>query len=154
MDKDELVKNVEEYVSNNKHTPLEFLDYNSPVKIKLELENTPSIESMITRVLELSCEYYSVGINGNPETSSNRFRSSLDIWRHIIYYYPQVTIFQVMKGLWDMKDSLVGHYCPDVRRRVFKLKKSCSSNIHLYYGPGSLHISDEYHSDFPDWENL
>ena len=94
------------------------------------------------RILESGTKYL--------ETHPGKFRSSLDIWRHILAVRPEITIFEVMNSIYNIRDRLYGQYCSEVHRRVFK--------IHLvgYYDHGleSTNYRDEYNLLFKDWENI
>jgi hypothetical protein len=81
------------------------------------------------------------------ETQADCFRSSLDIWRHVIYVKPEVTIFQVMSILWDIQEDLSGQFCYEVERRVFKLDAWGEVDT-------DEEEPDEYGLQFSDWKNI
>jgi hypothetical protein len=150
---------VEYYLKNGyvmSLAPLFFEGYLSNVE---EFDpNKYSVEDMIERTLELCKDHYSTNSETKDwETGPNRSRSSLDIWRHIKYYYPTITIFDVMHALYnmgknDMEDqNLGGLFCPDIRRRVFRLLRLES---HGEYDRGFGWPSDEYGLKFNDWEDI
>ena len=112
---------VLDYLSHNNTDPLYFHEYTS-TQDEFKAEDH-TVESMILRALFLCKDYASYSFDtGDYETSSERLRSCIDIWRHIIYYYPEITIFDVMHGMYNLKDKLGGQFCPDVKRRVFASK--------------------------------
>ena len=54
-----------------------------------------------------------------------------------------------MNSLYNIKESLVGHYCPDIRRRVFKLNRFTFTS-----GLIDLDCPDEYGLYFEDWREI
>jgi len=97
--------------------------------------------------VDMTYYYRSKNINNWTETGINKWRSSLDIWRHTKFYKPEVTIFEVMEALYNMSKYYVGHYCPDISRRVFKLKKNCDAFL-------QTEDRDEYGLYFYEWKNI
>lgn len=85
------------------------------------LQNPAStIRELILAVLKLSIYNCSFPAEkGRFETYGSARRSVLDIWRHIKYYRPEVTIFEVMSTIKNMNNEIRGWYCMDVKRRVF-----------------------------------
>ncbi len=150
----DLRERIDSYLSRHETSPLEFKEIFSEREIKSDISDTQSLETLIERCLqlmEIACSYNTE--TGALETIDGKWRSSLDIWRHIKLFRPQVTIYQVMKTLWIIKSKLVGHYCPDIRRRVFKLKET-NLTCGLVYGTMYKRQLDEYDVDFPDWDTL
>jgi hypothetical protein len=121
---------------------------NEEVDIRSELDSCRTLEDKVLCILRYA--------RGNPsykkdnthgyETSGGRRRSSLDVWRHLITYYPELTIFEVMSSLCklELNRLINSNYCYDVRRRVF-----LPGN---YYGWDSY--KDEYGLHLTDWENI
>lgn len=64
------------------------------------------------------------------ETTAGRWRSVYDIWRHVLDFKPEIPMLDVMDSLYRNRDKYGGHFCPDIRRRVFMIRssagKSCS----------------------------
>jgi hypothetical protein len=133
--------------------PLYFEGYTS-TKEEFDPEKY-SVEDMIERTLELCKENWSVNSEDKDlETGPNRSRSSLDIWRHIKYYYPTITIFDVMHSLYIMgreREEVGGLFCEDVNRRVFRLLRLELEDI---YGTSFSWCGDEYGLDFDDWKDI
>ena len=144
---------VLDYINERNTTPLQFWKLNEIKEEELtNIANSGNLDMLVFKCLECTNVYYSFNISTrNMETTSNRWRSSLDIWRHVKYFKSDVTIFQVMKSLWDIKENLVGHYCPDIQRRVFKDK---ISNPYGYYLACNDNIFDEYSLEWEDWEHI
>lgn len=136
------------YLAQNKIIPLIFKGYTSSVE-----EFNPekhSITEMVKRAMTLTKDYASTDINGEWESSSERWRSVLDIWRHIIYYYPNVEIFDVMHSLFEIKNECGGQYCHEVRRRTFKL-----ASAYQHYNWSNLQMGiDEFGLSFDAWEDI
>lgn len=111
-------RKVAKYLRNIDISPLMFEGYTSN-KGEFDISKY-SIQSMIERALDLSYRYNSINIRtGLVETYGGRYRSIIDIWRHIRYYYPRISIFEVMRNV-KMVDGLIGHYCPNIRRYVMQ----------------------------------
>ena len=136
---------VLDYISDKDRSPLEF--YYPDTNIK-HPDLTLSLDEFVMQIVNLTHSYRSKNINNWTETNLGKWRSSLDIWRHVIYYKPEVTIFEVMEALYNRKKYYVSHYCPDIQRRVFKLEKN--------YKDGYLQEidRDEYGLYFYEWENI
>lgn len=143
-------KSVSAYLHSKycRTSPLEFLDYESNGEIIDPSKY--SVEQMVERCLELIEHHSSMDSEtGIIETFPARARSSLDIWRHIKYYYPDVTIFDVMNAMYNIGEKLVGHICHDIGRRVFKLKANKSD-----WGLNYLDDEDEYGLTFHQWSDI
>jgi hypothetical protein len=147
---------IEEYLKSDKVKsikPLKLgLDSNISILTKSELDKLKTLDDKILKILTL-CYRYNSYIVGEThfETSSGRSRSSLDLWRHIVYFYPEVTIFEVMKSLVNLYEShKVGElFCSTVHRRVFY---STNSNYYSYYGFGNT--KDEYKLTLKQWKDI
>lgn len=142
MDQETKRKAVQQYIQNYNRTPLKFKYYNAPENIELTETN---VDKMVYRALVLSDVFPSENSDGRLETEPKRNRSSLDIWRHVIYYYPEITIFQVMNSLFNLKT--VGEigtiFCSQIMRRVFYLNS-----------PSGDSVNDEYGLNFSDWGDI
>lgn len=150
-------KKVENYLNNMwvSTEPLIFEGYESRIE-EFDPEKY-SVEDMVERALELCKKYFSINSSseeGNWETNPDRSRSSLDIWRHIKYYYPTITIFQVMNALYILgreRQEVGGLYCSDVGRRVFRLiriEEEGDWESTFHWSP------DEYGLGFNDWKDI
>lgn len=85
------------------------------------------------------------------ETFNGRSRSSLDIWRHIKYYLPEITLYDVMHSLYNIMQThpIMSQYCNTIRRRVFNAQNSYNRPTNY-----SASVTDEYGLKFPDWKNV
>lgn len=140
-------------------SPLYFNGYESP---KDEFDpDKYSIEKMIERVLLLSREYSSYDRETKEcETGEDRWRSVIDIWRHIIYYYPNIEIFDVMRGIYNIRYNLGGQFCTTVLRRTFRFSLPGEECTHSrfqkaremtgYYGKPT----DEFDLVWDDWKDI
>jgi hypothetical protein len=141
------------YVSKRDSSPLVFsTSMYSIINIDTSPYDTNDINELISFVLDKSYYFNSWNVDKNKfETLPDKWRSSLDIWRHIKYYNDSYDIFDVMKALsnTDNFKMLRGHFCPDVKRRVFK-----HSTHSGYWGrrlfPG---FNDEYGVSLIYWIN-
>ena len=103
-----------------------------------------SLRTFITNFLKTyNQEYHTVYAEGENEglvqTARYRSRSLGDITAICNYYYPDTTREEVKKILLGLGKNLVGHYCGDIRKRVYE---------HLSNRPGWIQSSygmfDEY----------
>lgn len=148
---------VLDYCSQHDTYPLYFYEYESD-KEEFNPEKY-SIDDMVRRVFELSKRYPSFNSNtGEYESSANRWRSVLDIWRHIIFFYPTVEIFDVMHSLYKLREECSGQYCTDVNRRTFKSKGGSVLYANLQYAQQMRsycgRTTDEFDLVWEDWENI
>lgn len=151
---------VLEYISQCDCSPLYFNKYESP---KDEFNpDKYTVDDMVRRTLILTKNYASYNNDDMKETSSNRFRSVVDIWRHITYYYPTIEIFDVMHSLYNIKEELGGQYCNDVHRRVFKWNKNdwdCTHSRHQEPNAMKLYTwmsrtTDEFGLEWQEWKDI
>jgi hypothetical protein len=138
---------VKDYIAKHDTSELRFCDAeDKEIKVEEEL----SLDNLVLKCLDLSYKYYSYNIQKNYiETYPNKVRSSLDIWRHIKYYLPDTTIYEVMNSLYRLRSKLVGQYCFTVSRRVFILFKYRES-----WGLCNQEQSDEYGLLFREWKDI
>lgn len=102
-----------------------------------------SLRDVVYKILQLSRKYGSYNPHTKKvETDKGRNRSSLDIWRHVIYYRKRTSIYSVMKALYQLRNDLEWLYCHDVERMVFCVDES------------ELDTNDEYGLQFKDWKNI
>lgn len=109
---------IKEYLKSTDTSPLIFSDYDSS-NSSFDWKKA-SLEDAVRQVLELTMWNDSINSNGKCETSYGKFRSSIDIWRHIKFFRPRVSLISVMKAIWKICPTLRGQYCVDVHRVVFK----------------------------------
>lgn len=91
----------------NLKTSLIFLD------MEKEIPNSKrfSLEEWVTEILRLAEIYASINEGGEWETRSGAARSCIDIWRHLKYFKPEVSIFEVMEAMYKIRDQLGGQFC-------------------------------------------
>lgn len=145
---------VLEYIDTHNHDPLYF--GTQEFSNKFESIKNSSIEELIIcclNFLRSGCSYRKIDGELVPDTGSCRYRSSIDIWRHIISIRPEVTIFEVMNSIYNIKDKLYGQYCTTVWRRVFKNKpKDLYGDI--YPNIENQTMEDEYNLLFSSWKDI
>lgn len=122
---------VLDYIQNCTQTPLCFkraipVQYGQPsippVLQPILNAGSKTLKDLVYAILENCIHFGSYEPESTRfETSYGRMRSSLDIWRHVIYYRPDVDIFSVMEVLYQLRNDLYGHYCSTVHRTVFKI---------------------------------
>jgi hypothetical protein len=140
-------ENVKTFMEDVDISPLVFDGYDSPRK-KL---NSTDVNAMVLRCLRLTIAYKSASVKMPlvEQCKENASRSVLDIWRHIIYYYPDITIFQVMNSLFDLVASSVVTtlYCNQIKRRVFFF------SAYPNYIRNRLSV-DEFDLAIDDWRDI
>jgi len=167
-------KNVEEYISNGECSLTDPL-YMGPspnlsqqenelkiIRYDLGMKRARTLECMI--ILTLYYSKFLSSYNSKTkvlETAPNKRRSVLDIWRHIIYFHPEISIFSVMAMLTSkrVKHKLFSTVCYSLGRRVFKLNNRVTGfqsdrKLYLTYPDGSP-LLDEFHLSFEhDWTRI
>lgn len=131
------------YINTHRNDVLHFYITPGIYMENLSIE-LPLIE-IILKILYLSEYCWSENTDNAIETLPRKWRSSLDIWRHVKYFRPDVTIFEVMECLWHHRDKFSGHYCNVICRRVFRLR--C-------YGYLTKDQYDEYKICFKSWGSI
>lgn len=109
-----------------------------------------TMEEKVVAVILLSQVNFSYREQGGihiKETRMGAYRNSLDIWRHIILFHPDVTIFEVMAALFNLSNILRGWYCSTVKRRVFWKEPTNR-------GYSNTDYKDEYGLYLLDWKNI
>jgi len=110
-----------------------------------------SLDDLIIEILYLLKRFGSENTVTNVlETGMFKYRSALDIWRHVIYFQKNHTLLDVMDTIYKNSDKLYGQYCTDVSRRVF-MKKDVGQN-HLGVELTGEH--DEFGLLFFEWNNI
>lgn len=132
-------------------SPLIFELYQSPNCEQNHKKFT--VEDMVRRALRLSYYHKSCTLDGEIVCQNDRWRSSLDIWRHIKFFYPHVEIFDVLNALYEIQNECGGQFCDLIGRRTFKLKGmngmgECWSNCQDFCD------NDEYGLSWKDWEGI
>lgn len=156
MTKERKIQNVENYLQNKDTNYLKFADDKLSdlgeelkeiyIPVDTEKEN---FDNIVLGCLNLTSKYASISSDNKLTTHRHRWRSSLDIWRHVKYFVPECTIYDVMRSLYKNKDLLVGHYCDEIERRVFILKEN-SPDCELM----CLYMCDEFNLIFDDWKDI
>jgi hypothetical protein len=132
------------YVENNLHDTLYFDEGVKPKTIS-------STKELVYNILEMTEHYSSRAKNGQVETYPNRARSSIDIWRHALDVCPDITIFDVMKALYELAhddEKLSTWICCTIDRRVFLTLSQDDSGLMEAWD------EDEYGLRLTDWNKL
>jgi hypothetical protein len=103
----------------------------SPLRFKNEdlnrkLIKSASLNKLVFEILEAAHEENSYSADTftiRPQCYAKKWRSVFDIWRHVKYFKPRITLVEVMNSLAEISDDLVGHYCTTIHRRVFMSKR-------------------------------
>lgn len=150
---------VQEFLNEHDCSPLMFEGYKSSKEEFISGEY--SVESMVKRTMTLTKDFPSFTKDGeNFESSNGKWRSVFDIWRHIIYYYPEVTIFDVMHVLYSIQDECGGQFCNSVDRRTFKLKAAYNNTSWLNEQSNIYNLArdsfyiDEFNLSWRDWKDI
>jgi len=153
----ELRKYVISYLNTVETSPLTFFSIDTGRQKKI-LNSNRTLWDKIERVLELAdmCESHRKNSEGDfiYETSHGAIRSSVDIWRHIILQFPDITIFDVMNCLFENKNKLYGNYCHDVKRLVFSLEDGEYFEDEYPYEEDLELLEDEFGLNFLVWKDI
>lgn len=119
--------------------------------LKITVSNT--LAKIIVNTLEHTSKYES-GTKDSKlmETNAGRYRSALDIWRHIKKYNPKLTLNEVMKCIADNWEDmgLYSHFCCTVDRRVFRVADNDNWMVEIL----DEDETDEFGLEFSDWRNV
>ena len=96
----------------------ELLQLSSKYTHNNELSLTEFIYYFLTKY---NLEYYTVDGEGNIQCGTGKHRSLGDITEICKSYY-DTDKEEVKKILLNFGSDLVGHYCPDIEKRVYELK--------------------------------
>lgn len=153
---------VDNYLSCCKIEPLSFVNvtfdflkhkysYNDIEFYDLVIDENNKLQDVIKRVLDYTLDYASVvkGKGESFETYSGCLRSSIDIWRHIKKYNPNITIYEVMKCIHDYFDAmeLYNHNCCTIERRVFRISDDNDYRPEMF----DKNDADEFGLRFCEW---
>jgi hypothetical protein len=119
-----------------------------------ELSSTTSLPELISKVLKRSYCSSSLLEDGTLDTPPGKNRSVLDIWRHVKFYLPEVTIFDVMYTLTTIRDSYKSFWCNNIKRRVFVDKFSENIYYKDYYRNDTENKMDEFNLPFFSWKTI
>lgn len=117
-----------------------------------EIKDNGDTETLIYKIIEATYYYCSTDSKGSVETLPDRNRSSLDIWRHAKLYRPEITIFEVMRAIYNLgtvERTVVGCFCNNIHRRVTHIKLGRGSWV--FNGKNQ---EDEYGLLIADWKNI
>jgi hypothetical protein len=145
---------IRKFLRGRTTTPLTFKfskEYDG-FKTALKMEKA-DIETGVLTILSLSKALKSVNSSGKLETMHDRWRSSLDIWRHYKFYEPEITIFDVMEAIHATRYELLTLYCMGIYRRVFRIRRHETFRMEIY-GRTHLDYKDEYGLKFIQWKGL
>lgn len=145
-------RKITEYVESQNHSPLYFRAFYGDKKL-VDIEDysdQDSLDDLVVKILKMSKTYCSVS-KINFETTPGRYRSSLDIWRHVIAVRPDVDIFSVMESLLNVSQWLTYRYCFVVRRTVFSFASYTYENSR---SPRSLVCREYDRILFSSWNKL
>jgi hypothetical protein len=168
-------ESVEYYLNSSRvysKSPLIFtcVSYNNDKYLPIDISDNPSIDNLVYRALGFSRNCSSTRLlkpleecllkdsttliynSYTKETSAGRNRSSLDLWRHLKFYLPEITIYDVMHSLYNLMQDKPIHsqYCYTVQRRVFNCRES-GYTAPINYG---IQSKDEYGLLFSEWKNI
>lgn len=127
-------------------TPLNFGAYSELI---VEQIKNLSDDELVLKVLDETDRHSSFYQDQVQQCWPGHARSSGDIWRHCIFFRPSITLLDILTIIYKNQEQIVGHFCDDVKKRVFKLKK----NQPKWYLLSELK-RDEYNLYFADWENI
>lgn len=144
---------VLKYLKKYDTSPLIFKNWEGKTT---ELPDSDNIDDLVRNILKYAKSYESFGqISDEYETDRGAMRSSFDIWRHAKAVKPDITIFQIMESLYNIRDDIYGHYCSTVRRGVFELTPEYGLWSENITDAGNLHfLSREYGITFYAWRNI
>lgn len=172
---------VLEYVKKHKNQPLVFyltkLTEAGFRMVEEDLSPGPidilddgSVEHLVCLILDKCMSCYS-GCRAEPldspqitlgkvETGGGRRRSSLDIWRHAKYYFPDISIFPIMRSLHNLAvhGRVLTLFCCDIKRRVFRPPYGSSMSSGHIVGTSTNIMDrmslDEYGLTLSQWETI
>ena len=142
------------YMINRDCSPLDFNFGDDIDKRKVKSASKKmSLDEMVIAMLSLSKVLSSMNLEGVFETRRDKWRSSLDIWRHVKLYKPKATIFDVMDSLFRQQERLTGLYCITIKRRVFRAVSVDPFRAEIYEFRDKNEV-DEYNLKFISWKGI
>lgn len=167
-----VVDKVEEYFITHpeKLFPLSFAEYTSYAKVQVknvefeldEKSDIPELAQKILWVLDTAVQYGSI-VNRKGATPTylychyGAYRSSVDIWRHLLPTNPELKLtdvmqmmYQIYKNNWRNKDGfkLYSHFCTTIMQRVFSVLNGSWATV------GDRDCVDEFGTVFIEWSDL
>lgn len=153
---------VQKYIMDNNMdcSPLFFTKRwnEEPLEVTLpQKENYSSnrefLKDLVRVILQYTKHNYSINsVTKEMETVPGRNRTSLDLWRHIIYFFPEISIFEVMRALHST--TLTTFFCYTIEKRVFPTIKFYDLGVNTGCSASSVLHPDEYDLLYKDWENI
>lgn len=136
-------------------SPLKFVkntgvEYKIPKSdLKFNRNGTPHRKNLIKVLLYASTYYYSKNtVTGEIETPPRKNRSIIDIWRHALYLYPNISLFKLMESMHSLcsDGEVFGQACKIIKRAVFRTHDMRPTNINFR--------CPEYNISFNSWKTL
>lgn len=159
MDKEERQESVKHYLNNVLTSRLIFWDADEKEAVVFpKTVSSTKLDELVYFVIK-NMETFSSKSGRTIETLPGRRRSVIDIWRHVINFKKDVTIFEVMESIYKLRLKLVGHYCNMTRRSVFFARDSLNgdSSEHTPFDDDD-YFEDfeckEFGFDFSDWRRM
>ena len=143
------------YISTHDHKPLVLSDvyrnsYIFPAIERIEPLAVPAVTNYLGlgRFILLLLDEFRYRetfylIDGGRQCKRGAYRSVLDMWRTIRYYYIDVDLFSVMRFMSTSSD-ICRDYCSTVRKRVF-----CPGTASY-----AEHVPDEFGLKLWDWRRI
>jgi hypothetical protein len=150
------------YIKDLDKSPLKF-NFSSIADQRRGEKNINAVinDWFVWTILESTGKYGSINsLTKIKETYAGCNRSVLDIWRHCIYYRPELTIFDIMNSLYSLvyDGDISTLFCGNIERRVFYIYFSYNEEDDDFSGEfdGYQDSSDEEEEDefglvFPEW---
>jgi hypothetical protein len=103
-----------------KTTPLNFGNEKVNEDIGNELIFADDFEDIIYRILIAMRKYGSFNPDGSVDCGRERRRTATDIWRHVQYYFPEKSIFDIMHELGKCNSKkFYGFKCGTINQQIF-----------------------------------
>lgn len=118
-------------------------------ELKFNKDGSPNVYRLVISILEMCSSCRSINsVTDVLETMQDCNRSSLDIWRHAKYLYPDIDVFKIMEALHRLvrEDKVYAQFCNQVKRTVFYLDEDRSHDMHFK--------CEEYNISFNTWRKL
>jgi len=134
---------VIEYLKEQDISPLKFRE-------KAGVKDNGSFEELVEIVLKKADDFASINKDGKQETSSGRWRSVQDIWRHVKFFRPKRTIFAVMRACYELSEDQTfgGQICEEIDRRTFGFSSGYG------YSTDNQDEPDEFGLIWKEWEEI
>lgn len=119
--------------------------------LKAEFIKATIEETIINFFKHYNRKYYTIDLKGSVVCNPNKHRSSGDLWKILLVYYPDITLEEVMKILFNLckDDKLRMTFCYQIKKRVFDVFWDYAGNRQSLYQK-----QDEYGLSFHEWNKL